>query len=138
MDASGARPVFAYGKTGGINYFLDRDNPTSSTHGFALSGFPEKISRQIKEHPDVLLIDVPLYDFPDLTDNRLSQWWTGPAPSVYRLVDRSIFHALIAGCDPVGTVSAGRQIALMSVYDCSSAGRARGIARITEGSLPTP
>jgi hypothetical protein len=111
--------VFAFGKTGGFNYFLGRPNATSTTHGFALSGHAESVRAEIAANPAILLIDLPFHDREAWPKNRITNWMSVPQPTFYSTVDRPIFDALMTGCEIVGEWPSDTDTPRYRIFDCS-------------------
>jgi hypothetical protein len=118
IDPTGERPVFAYGKTGGINYFLDRRNPTSSTHGFELSGDADRVMAELERDPSTIYIDVPIYDVENKPLNQVLTWDTRSLPTPYIVHDRPLFNRLVDGCAVVERQPAETAIPFFIVIDC--------------------
>jgi hypothetical protein len=122
IDAGGQRPLFAFGKTGGVNYFTGRHNPTSATHGFLLSHVdPAQVVRQLQEtSPAPIIVDIPLIarvrDYPARPD--LRRWRPGLAEPLYA-ADRPWLERATAGCRRAAGIPEGDNPFLV-VYDCAA------------------
>jgi hypothetical protein len=121
-DPSGERPVFAFGYSGGFNYFLNRKNPTPLTVGFRISPFsPERIVAELGAHtPPPFLFDDSRFvlgsDLPAPTLN-LRHWSVGGAQSLYMRVDRPYFERAMAACNKIAVIPGANQFDV-TIYDC--------------------
>jgi hypothetical protein len=123
VDPAGRRPLFAFGRSGGFNYFLGRDNPTPLTHGFRISNAsPDAVVTSLRNGAHPLLVDVADEVFqlgvrpePGIF---LTRWQAPTRPSHYLSYDRRFFEAAVAGCIRVGQVPPQGK-ALYTVYDCN-------------------
>ena len=119
VDPSGRRPVYAFGSTGGWNYFLGRNNPVATTSGLTAGLFPPDsiVARLRSAEPPVILID-NRYMLPAVAAMGLSsswlRWEPQPEQNTYVRRERGFFLELRAGCAEVGadTTQAIR------VFDC--------------------
>jgi hypothetical protein len=126
IDPGGQAPLFAYGKTGGINYFLGRRNPTSSTHGFHFSGDPERVHREMSAVPAPIMFDVPVYDTEGWPHNSIGNWDTEYVATPYLEVDRPYFDDLLGRCARVGPYPSGSgRGPIFVAYACGSLGTTR-------------
>jgi len=119
IDPTGTRPLFAYGKTGGINYFLGRRNPTSSTHGFFFSGHAERVRDEIEHASSPILLDVPVYDVERWPANEIRHWDTRSRPSPYAVEDRPFFDGLLGRCKRVAQVPQDARVPAFIAWDCA-------------------
>jgi len=114
LDPSRERPVFAFGVTGGVNYFLNRRNPFPYTQNFFFSAFdPDSVLRQIPSR--LILVDNPFLE--DGSFQRAGFNWDGwegdRVAAPYHPFDRPHFDRLRAGCRQLPADSS-----LFRVYDC--------------------
>ena len=114
IDPGGGRPVFAFGFTGGWNYFLNRRNPFPFTQNFAFSAF-DADSVLITRPAGVILIDHSLIDGTSFTslDIRLDRWEQARVPTPYPSFDRPRFDRLRDGCPRIALDSTA-----FRVYAC--------------------
>ena len=115
LDPGRTRPVFAFGYSGGFNYFLMRRNPFPFTQDFYFSGFP---ADSVLRHrpPGILLIDNPAVRGISFgaADFEWDQWEQSRVPGPYDEYDRSRFDSLRAGCPEVPMDDT-----MFSLYACS-------------------
>ena len=127
-DPSGSRPVFAFGATGGWNYFLGRPNPVAETGGLTTGPQPpDSVVRRVLAHqPSVILVDnrfamrsVPTAGGGD----GWARWERATEPNVFSRTDREYFDRMREACREVGEPDPTYAI---RVFDCAvqSAGRA--------------
>jgi hypothetical protein len=128
LDPEHRRALFAFGYSGGFNYFLNRMNPTASTQGFRLSTMSaDVVVDQVRRHiPQTILLDnrrhlratVPAVEFAPW------RWEQRLVRSHYALYDRPYFELLLAECRPAAVENTP---SFFTLYDCA-AGRpsARG------------
>lgn len=125
LDPSGKRPVFAFGYSGGFNYFLDRPNPTPLTIGFLANFSPDKVvSELLANSPRPFLLDNAAFHpgpgdpgtgrFPSPRID-LSRWELPMTESHYTRLDRPYFARLISGCKMVSKIPETP----VTVYDCN-------------------
>ena len=119
IDPARSRPVFAFGLTGGWNYFLGRRNPSPLTEGSATSPF--RVDSLIEEmrnmRPGPLVIDNKHTPWPAVSPkSSIFQWEPDPEPSPYARIDRARFDRLREGCTPAGRADTTQMITL---YDCA-------------------
>jgi hypothetical protein len=121
LDPGGRRPLFAFGATGGWNYFLRRPNPWRVTRGLYFSDVDAaEVAAAVARHtPPPLLLD-NRHVLGGTPAPRISpfRWDVVMRPSAHARADRSTFEAMIAGCaafpahpDPVPS---------LVVYDCAA------------------
>ena len=116
IDPEHKKPLFAFGYTGGFNYFLNRKNPSPLTLGFRLSNFPsQKVMADLRNSiPGLILIDNPIMMRPIPAPSiDLSRWDQKMWPSPYNRVDRPLFDQLMAGCEKLSDV------ATFAIYNCN-------------------
>jgi hypothetical protein len=104
VDPAGTRPLFAFGHSGGWNYFLQRRNPFPFTQDFRFSAF-DADSVLATPPSGLLLVDNPASDrhsFPSL-DIRLDRWEQPRGPTPYLTYDRPRFNRLREACQPTAT-----------------------------------
>lgn len=126
LDPSDKRPVFAFGFSGGFNYFLNRPNPTPLTYGFLSSFSPDKVASDLLRHtPRPFLIDNAAFHlkpgqsgsgrFP-LPKIDLRRWDLTYGESLYNRLDWHYFAKLIAACKLAATIPT---TPVITVYDCN-------------------
>lgn len=114
LDPSRQRPLFAFGVTGGINYFLKRRNPFPYTQDFYFSAFdPDSVLRRVP--PGLILVDNPFLEDGSFleADFDWDDWGGDRVAAPYGPYDRPIFNRLLNGCRLVPPDSS-----LFRVYDC--------------------
>ena len=128
IDPSGTRPIFAFGYSGALAYFLNRPSVDPLSQGFRFSVLPTpdsayRIAARVK--PRLILVDNVAYGEP-VQAARFAPWRWMPemAVNAYERVDRPLFDALRDGCDVVTLPR--RRSAIFTVYDCASATRHSG------------
>jgi hypothetical protein len=122
LDPTGTRPLFAFGYTGGFNYFLNRTNPTPLEEGFRISNFPADDVVKAVENlstPPFLIDNLALRKkgMPP-TSVDLSHWEPRNVTNYFERVDRPYFQTLIDVCLNRG----GRQVwheGIFTIYDCA-------------------
>lgn len=121
IDPTRARPLFAFGYSGGFNYFMQRRNPTSTTQGFAFSvhsTLEENVTRVRSANPPAFLLDnriIGHVPFPR-KGVHLLRWRAPTILSPYLRVDRPLFDALAADCRLVTGFPAGSPT--FTLYSC--------------------
>ena len=121
IDPGGERPLFAFGYSGGFNYFLNRPNATPLSQGFLLANAePIEVVAALKhgQHAPIL-IDNRAYDRIGVPVSRLS-WdtWEIPTKRVhYWRFDRTYFDLLKSGCLQVNASKTRRP--MFTLYDCA-------------------
>ncbi|MFN2399252.1 MAG: hypothetical protein ABR543_11515 [Gemmatimonadaceae bacterium] len=127
LDPSHSRTLFAFGYSGGFNYFLDRPNPTPATLGFRLAvvGPDSVLATLLREYPAPLLLD-NLGPFARTEVPRTTlepgRWEFRVTANHYMRVDRRYFQAALAACDVATPHSLdGPDV----VYDCQRVREAR-------------
>jgi hypothetical protein len=128
-DPSMQRPLFAFGRTGGYNYFLGRPNPTPLTHGFYISNaHPDEVVASLRETAP-LVVDVAAERFEEGSRPKpgifLTRWEAPTVTSYLLRKDRPFFDQVIQGCVRLGQVPPNKERALYTVYDCRRAGTAQ-------------
>ncbi len=125
LDPSGKRPVFAFGYSGGFNYFLNRPNPTPLTLGFLSNFQPDKVVSNLLSHfPRPFLLDNAAFNpgpgdpgtgrFPSPRID-LKRWELPMGESHYSRLDRPYFVRLISSCKMVSKIPETP----VTVYDCN-------------------
>jgi hypothetical protein len=122
LDPSGRRAVFRFGgHNGGLNYLLERPNPTSITQGFLHSVVdPEMaLAGLLRTDPPPLLIYDHTYDGALEPQLRMAWFeWDKPLGQVRHVqYDLPFFDRLRAGCTEVEVVAPTR--ARLTLYDCA-------------------
>jgi hypothetical protein len=119
-DPAGARPLFAFGYSGGYSYFLQRPAAAGITQGFRLSRFhPDSVVQAMRRRdPPIFALDTREFD--DLPVRRhglpLASWLWPTRPNHYVRAERRYFEQLLVGCRPVSTFPSGDPI--LTLYDC--------------------
>jgi hypothetical protein len=120
IDPSGQRPLFAFGYTGGFNYFFGRKNPTSLTQGFSFSYNPppEKLPAETiflyNTHWDVM--GVPS------TELKPWRWRQDFVTNPFIAHDLPRFQGLVRGCRTAETVQGSLYSRLVfTLYECRPA-----------------
>ena len=121
LDPQRTRPLFAFGQTGGWNYFFRRGSATSVTKGlFYADVHAEAVLSRLRRH-----VPPPL-----LVDNRLvmralpapTAHWNGWQPQMganaWARIDRPMFERLIAGC--AAHPATQDSVPMLVVYDCGA------------------
>ena len=119
VDPSGVRPLFAFGSTGGWNYFLNRENAVGTTGGLTAGILPpDSIAAKLRAaQPPVILID-NRYMLPAVAAMGLSssllRWEPRLEHNPYVRLERGVFLEVRSACREVGadTTQAIR------VFDC--------------------
>jgi hypothetical protein len=120
-DPSGSRPVFAFGATGGWNYFLGRPNPVPETAGFSdgLHDPDSVVARLLAHRPAVILVDnrfamrsVPTHGFGD----GWGSWERPSEPNTFSRTDREYFDRMRERCREVGDPDPTFAV---RVFDCA-------------------
>lgn len=127
-DPSGSRPVFAFGATGGWNYFLGRPNPVAETGGLTTGPQPPDsvVQRVLAHQPAVILVDnrFAMRSVPATgTGGGWIRWERTAEPNVFSRSDREYFDRMRERCREVGDPDPTYAI---RVFDCAvqDAGRA--------------
>ncbi len=125
-DASGTRPLMAFGYSAGHNYLTGRPGIGSLTHGFRMSLYPTPDSAfrvAQAQHDRLILIDNPAYsDGVQAREFAPWRWQARMHVNHYLRDDRPLFEKLLHGCRKV-TLPDRRVVA--SVYDCAPADTSR-------------
>ncbi|MEQ1692447.1 MAG: hypothetical protein ABMA00_14235 [Gemmatimonas sp.] len=114
IDSTRQRPLFAFGYSGGFNYFLRRHNPFPFTQDFFLSAF--NADSVLQQRPrGLILIDHRFLDDGSFGAPAFNwrRWEQGRVPAPYAAYDRPRFDRLREGCPAVATKSA-----MFRVYAC--------------------
>jgi hypothetical protein len=122
IDPRRERPLFAFGYSGGFNYFLGRDNPTSSASGFFFVPTPpiEMVRDVMDASPGALLLDNAFFQESSQPEAGLDRWDPVEEPSTYVRVDRPWFNRLLAACRrEVGRRPGASNDPYFVLYDCS-------------------
>jgi hypothetical protein len=114
IDPDRTRPVFAFGFSGGWNYFLERTNPYPFTQNFRFSAFDADSVLALERPPGLFLIDNRFLENTTFTslDIRFDRWEQERLPSPYPTFDRPRFERLRRGCTPLQVESS------FPVYSC--------------------
>jgi hypothetical protein len=119
LDSSGRRGLYAFGASGGWNYFLGRLNPSPASGGLDAGPWPADtvLSRIRGANPPVILLDnrYALRPTPGPMAS-LFRWESEPMPNRFARRDREPFLALTRECAAVGGDSIPNPIA---VWDCA-------------------
>jgi uncharacterized membrane protein YhaH (DUF805 family) len=119
LDSSGRRGLYAFGASGGWNYFLGRRNPSPASGGLEAGPWPldTVLSRLRNANPAVFLLDnrYALRPTPGPLATLL-RWEPEPQPNRFARHDREPFVALTRGCAAVGGDSIPGPFA---VWDCA-------------------
>jgi hypothetical protein len=115
LDPSGSRPLFAFGFSGGWNYFTRRTNPFPFTQDFFFSAFNADSVLALPRPAGLFLIDNPVIKGGSFGLARfdLRRWEQPRGPAPYDDYDRPRFDRLREGCERVPM--AGTMFAL---YQC--------------------
>lgn len=121
LDPGGIRPIFAFGYTGGFNYFLNRPNPTPLTQTFRFStASPADVVAHLRcITPSPILIDNAAYNQVGTPSGKISfrRWDPELRLNHYMTFDRSYFEAVLRDCKAVEWIP-DRNNALFTVYNC--------------------
>jgi hypothetical protein len=119
IDPAGRRPLFAFGYTGGFNYFLGRPNSTPLTQGFRLSNAdPEEVVESLlNQVPPPILLFNPVYSerTVPVTTLTLSRWETPFVESQFTGFDRKYFEQVRQHCPRVPP----KERMFFTLYDCA-------------------
>ncbi len=122
-DPDHHRPLLAYPRSEGFNYWLSRPNPTRYTNGFHISDrSPSQILADLRAQRDSLfLLDVPRLGDLDMQPKvglEIAHWEPRPVPSFFSRIDRPLFEEFLRQCGLIDTFERppGRTAYL---YDCS-------------------
>lgn len=117
-DPSGQYPLFAFGYTGGFNYFLNRPNPTPLTQGFRLSPFSSEDVVRTLQSERVLLLDNSVYEDRSVPAGISFVRWSLPTqPNRYMRYDRPFFLQALSGCRETARIGYAQSYTLI-LYDC--------------------
>jgi hypothetical protein len=127
-DPTGRRPLFAFGYSGGYDYFLGRQNPTPLTIAFHQSNFePAPIVAAILDHqPPSFLVDDARFKSQMLSDRpSLLHWDPQPSRNPFMAIDRPQFETLLAHCpEKLGMIAgAADSRPELTVYSCQPPAR---------------
>ncbi|MEO6445541.1 MAG: hypothetical protein ABIZ91_19910 [Gemmatimonadaceae bacterium] len=112
LDSTGQRPAFAFGVSGGLNYFLKRRNPFPFTQNFFFSAF--NVDSILQHRPDgVILIDNRMVGAGSFAAFDWRRWEGRRVSAPYEPYDRPRFDRLKAGCRAIPNDSTP-----FRVYDC--------------------
>jgi hypothetical protein len=114
VDPARRRPLYAYGFSGGFNYFMKRRNPFPFTQDFYFSAFNAD-SVLAQRPPGVFLVDNPALDDMSFAAAKFD-WRSWEQPRVaapYGTYDRVRFDRLKSGCAIVPT-----DTSMFTLYSC--------------------
>jgi len=135
LDPQRRRAVFAFGTTGGWNYFLGRSNPTPWTEGIAGSLVPlDRVAATLRAaRPAAFLLDNRYAQWPAVSpESNILQWDPDPVASPLASYDRAMFDRFREGCTAVGGADSTVHII---VYDC---GAATAALPVSDAAVPPP
>jgi len=119
LDPTGRRSVYAFGASGGWNYFLGRRNPTPATGGIRSGPWTvDRIEGLLQNaSPPVILIDnrSAMRSVPGPMTSPF-HWEPEPRPNRFLQTDRRPFERLARSCTPMSNDSIAGTIA---VWDCA-------------------
>lgn len=108
LDPHGIRPLFAFGSSGGYNYFYGRRNPTPASQGFHFTKFPpeQMVTEVLRQFPAAMVIETKLYDtmVTPVPEFRPFRWNADTRPIHFVRYDRPLFDRITAQCPQVATV----------------------------------
>jgi len=114
VDPTRQRPLYAFGFSGGFNYFMKRRNPFPFTQNFFFSAF-DADSVLAHRPAGVFLVDNPAIDRMSFTAAKFD-WrrWEGPRVAApYGYYDRPRFERLKSGCSLVPS-----DTSMFRIYAC--------------------
>lgn len=120
LDPGRRRSVFAFGFSGGWNYWLSRANPTPAPQGFWYTREPAEAVLAAAVAAQPIVIDSRIFAQGSVRDFRAGVLrWNAPlVPSVYMQFDRPYFERLVSGCPEVGRHPAGAN-PFLRIHDCA-------------------
>jgi hypothetical protein len=137
LDPSGVRPLFAFGYSGSFNYFLNRENPTPLTVGFAYSNIqPAKIVTELHTHfPPPFLLDYEAFRVAVEPSNQLKfpRWEIENVQNHYMRVDRCYFEQVSSQCTKAAEIPDPER-PYYTIYDCDAQLRGAGPRNVQKGS----
>lgn len=121
IDPRRERPLFAFGYSGGFNYFLGRENPTESATGFFFA--PESPLEMVRDvmdaRPGAILLDNAFFRESSQPEVGLDRWDPVEEPSTYVRVDGPWFDRLLVTCGrEVGRRPGTSDDPYFVLYDC--------------------
>jgi hypothetical protein len=125
IDPLGARPLFAFGSSGGYNYFYGRRNPTPTSQGFSFSKVPPEqlVSELLRQFPATIIIDTSLYDkmVTPVPEFHPFRWNADRRPIHFVRFDRQYFGRITQQCPQVAEVQWPGP-APFRIHDCQATG----------------
>ncbi len=123
-DPGVSRPLFAFGYSGGFNYFLDRKNPAPITAGFRMSNFspPQVVSELLQRSPAPFLLDNEHFKrgsmpAPDLD---FRHWYLRKVQTYYMRFDRPYFEQLLSNCNKLAEIHTLNNEIKYTIHDCQA------------------
>ncbi|GEM_PF-5487900 len=121
LDPAGSRPLLMHTYTDGLNFFLNRRNPTPMSQGFRLSRFtPEELAGKIEAlSPPPILVDSSGFRGDPVPAPKLNlrAWEPSMQLNHYEAFDRPRFEKLAAECRAIRTITYANA-PFFTVYDC--------------------